>query len=415
MLGTTARGQNLGVMTGAGGGLPVTGQLLPGLDFLDEILPAFLANQGLAGASVAIAKDGMLKVARGYGFAAVENEWPFLPTSPLCLASVSKVLTAQTILKLADEGQLSLSDRAYDFFPELQVLDGMSEDPRLGVITIQMLLHHSGGWNRSESGDPIQWGPRIRSAMGLDHPPTMLEMVRYMKGVPLDFMPGTAAVYSNFGYVLLGAIVMKLTQQPYAFAVQQQMLQPMGVRRMRVDIPPPNYVDGEARRYSAGRMQPLPGGVEAMIVPASAWMADAVELAWMMTAVDGSRSGSPFLSPSMLAAMVSPPPGLPLNKNGTYFGMGWDNVRPPLADTVGSGGNPIAGYEYSKEGDLPGIGTLVQRLADGINLAVLINSRIPNRVGPEKLIQPLLLPRLRSLSAWPEGDLFRQFPSDELA
>jgi CubicO group peptidase (beta-lactamase class C family) len=303
----------------------------------------------------------------------------------------------------------------------------MSEDPRLRNITVQMLLHHSGGWNRKKSGDPIQWGPRIRGALGLNHPPTIMEMVRYMKGVPLDFAPGTDVEYSNFGFVLLGAIIMKLTKQEYGPAVQQLMLRPMGVQRMRIDGPPPQYVAGEAHRYLAEGIRPLPGGVEPMIIPATGWLADCVDLAWMMTAIDGSRTGSPFLSPAMLRAMVSPPPGLPLSQNGTtgllrtaYYGLGWVDVRPPQAGNAATDDNPLAGYEYLKYGDFNGIGTLVQHLPNGTNLVALFNTR-PGHEGPElspskglqtsapeKMIQPLLLPRLRSLSAWPEGDLFSQ-------
>jgi hypothetical protein len=41
------------------------------------------------------------------------------------------------------------------------------------------------------SGDPSGWGPRIRNTLRIDHPPTPLDMIRYMKGVPLDFAPVT--------------------------------------------------------------------------------------------------------------------------------------------------------------------------------------------------------------------------------
>lgn len=395
-----------------GGGPAGTGRLLPGLEFLDAIVPAVMADHGLAGVSVAIAKDGKLKAARGYGFAVVETAQPMLPTSLLCLASVSKVMTAQTILKLAGQGQLSLNDSAYGFFPDLRPVLGMQEDPRLPDITVQMLLHHSGGWDRTKSGDPNGWGPRIARAMGLGQPPTVMDMVRYMKGIPLDFTPGTDTVYSNFGFVLLGAIIMKVTGQPYGTAVQQLMLAPMGVRRMRIDGLPPQYLDGEAHRYAAGGEHPLPGGHPVMTNPAGGWLSDAVEMAWVMTAIDGSRSGTPFLPPAMVRAMLSPPPGLPPRASGTYFGMGWDEVVPP-GPGARAGGDPLAGYQYGKDGGLPGISTWVQHLPDGVDWALLINSSASHGQGPPiGPVKAQLVPRLQSMAAWPDGDLFGAFVGD---
>lgn len=392
-------------------GVPMTGRVLPGLEFLDELVPTIIANHGFAGASLAIAKDGKLKAARGYGLAIVQDQQPIRPTSLLLLASVSKVMTAQTILKLAGEGRLSLNDRAYGFFPELRLVEGMTEDPRLRDITVQMLLHHSGGWDRRKSGDPNGWGRRIRRAMGLSKPPSIMQLVRYMKGVPLDFTPGTDTVYSNFGFTLLGAIIMKLTGQPYGPAVQQLMLSPIGARRMRVDGPPPAYADGEAHRYAAGGDHPVPGGQQPMMIPAGGWVADAVDTAWVMTAIDGSR-GSSFLPPAMVQAMLSPPPGLPLRENGSYFGMGWDRVVPPRGGSAAAG-NPFASYEYSKNGGLPGVSTLVQHLTNGVDWALLVNSSSSHeQPPPEKTISTPLEARLRSLPAWPDGDLFGDFRGD---
>lgn len=398
-------------MPGGGGELPNTGRALPGLEFLDAIVPAVLANHGFPGASIAVAKDGKLKAARGYGFAIVQGEQPMRPTSLLALASVSKVMTAQTILKLAGDGRLSLNDSAYGFFPELRVVEGMHEDPRLPDITVQMLLHHSGGWDRRKSGDPDGWGPRISRAMHLDHPPTLMQLVRYMKGVPLDFTPGTDTVYSNFGYSLLGAIIAKVTRQPYEQAVQQLMLGPIGVQRMRTDVLPPTYLAGEAHRYSPGSEHPLPGGTNAMMRPAGGWLADAVDLAWVMTAIDGSRGGSPFLPPAMVQAMLSPPPGLPLRENGTYFGLGWDKVTPPQGDAPGRGA--IAAYEFSKDGSLPGIDTFVQHLPNGVVWSLLVNSRASHgQQQPHVILMSRLVPRFQSLPSWPNGDLFGEFRGD---
>ena len=110
--------------------------------------------------------------------------------------------------------------------------------------------------------------------------------------------------------------------------------------------------------------------------------------------------------------MLSPPPGLPLRQNGTYFGMGWDQVRPPAAG-AGGGGNPLAGYEYGKDGGLPGISTWVQHLPNGVDWALLVNSSAAEHgESAQLMIRERVLPRLQALAAWPDGDLFGEFRGD---
>src|SRR5262245_16976261 len=79
---------------------PTTGQASPGLEHFDEIMHRLMDRFGVPGASLAIAKDGKLVLARGYGWADVEAEEPVLPRSLFELASVSKAITAVTVLKL---------------------------------------------------------------------------------------------------------------------------------------------------------------------------------------------------------------------------------------------------------------------------------------------------------------------------
>ena len=164
-------------------GIPVTGRVLPGLESLDATVTQLMEAHGVPGAQVAIAMHGKLAVARGYGFADVQSSTPMRPDTPMVLASVSKVVTAQTILKLVDQGRLSLQDRVFERFRELPVPEGMHEDPRLNEITVQMCLQHTGGWDRKASGDPSGWTPRIKRALRIEHAPTPFEMIRYMKGV----------------------------------------------------------------------------------------------------------------------------------------------------------------------------------------------------------------------------------------
>lgn len=389
----------------AAGAVPVAGRALPGLEALDGIVTPVLHAHGIPGAAIAIAHDGKLKVARGYGYADLQARTPMRPDTFVALASVSKVLTAQAILKLVEDGKVRLSDRVFSWFRDLPPPPGHREDPRLSEITVQMCLHHTGGWDRKVSGDPSGWGPRIREALKLDAPPTPLQMIRYMKGVPLDFAPGTKQAYSNFGFVLLGAIVAAVTRQPYPEAVRALALQPMGATGLRLDGDPPAYNPGEAKRYVLGNEHPVPGGNSRMVMASGGWQASCVDMARVMTAIDGSRTGRPFLSPAMLQAMLEPAPGIAHPSPDHWMGLGWDMVQ-AFPDAAGG-----KRYSWGKDGGLAGIETYVERMAIGANFVLLVNSS-PQRSGEEgglALVKPKLVDFIRQQRAWPDGDLFAAF------
>lgn len=386
----------------AAGAVPVAGRALPGLEALDGIVTPVLHAHGIPGAAIAIAHDGRLKVARGYGYADLQARTPMRPDTFVALASVSKVLTAQAILKLVEDGKVKLSDRVFSWFRDLPPPPGHREDPRLSEITVQMCLHHTGGWDRKVSGDPSGWGPRIREALKLDAPPTPLQMIRYMKGVPLDFAPGTKQAYSNFGFVLLGAIIAAVTRQQYPEAVRALALQPMGATGLRLDGDPPAYNPGEAKRYVLGNEHPVPGGNSRMVMASGGWQASCVDMARVMTAIDGSRTGRPFLSPAMLQAMLEPAPGIAHPSPDHWMGLGWDMVQ-AFPDAAGG-----KRYSWGKDGGLAGIETYVERMAIGANFVLLVNSS-PQRSGEEgglALVKPKLVDFIRQQRAWPDGDLF---------
>jgi N-acyl-D-amino-acid deacylase len=384
--------------------IPVTGRALPGMDALDGIVVPIMQAHGVPGVAVAIARDGKLKLARGYGYADLQGHTAMRPDTRIALASVSKVLTGQTILKLVDQGRVQLSDRVFDYFRDLSPPPGMREDPRLSEITVEMCLHHTGGWDRKTSGDPSGWGPRISRALRLDHPPTPFEMIRYMKGVPLDFAPGTQQVYSNFGFVLLGGVIATVTKQGYPEYVQQNTLRAMGVTGPRVDDPPPRYLPGEAKRYLMGSEHELPGGNPRMVMASGGWQASCMDLARVMTAIDGSRTGTPFLSPAMMQAMLQPAAGITHPSQDHWMGLGWDLVE----RFPGPGGTER--YTWGKDGGIGGIQAYVGHLAIGANFVLLVNSAPSGgpaeTPGGRQLIQPKLIDFIRQTPA-PDGDLFQ--------
>lgn len=94
--------------------IPVSGQAGPGLEAFDNAMRSIIDRHGLPGAALAIAKDGRLVFAKGYGWADVARSESVGPETLFGLASLSKTITAVAILKLVEQNRLRLTDRVFD-------------------------------------------------------------------------------------------------------------------------------------------------------------------------------------------------------------------------------------------------------------------------------------------------------------
>src|SRR5262249_5583296 len=150
----------------------------------------FMQARKVPGGALAVVKDRRLVYARGYGWADRDKKIPVRPESLFRIASVSKPITAVAVLKLVEERKLALEDRAFDIVRLPPVLEGTTTpDPRLARITIAQLLHHTGGWDRDKSFDPMFRPRLIAEKVGVSPPANAQAVIRYMLGQPLDFDP----------------------------------------------------------------------------------------------------------------------------------------------------------------------------------------------------------------------------------
>jgi len=179
---------------------------------LDALLaPQFKPDE--PGATVIVVKDGKTVLRKAYGLADTAGKTPMTPHTVLRLGSITKQFTAVAILMLADEGKLQLDDPITRFFPDY---------PMQGkVITIEHLLTHSSGIV-SYTGKP-GFGKTMTQNIGV------ARMIEGFRNDPLEFEPGTQYRYNNSGYFLLGAIIEKVSGQPYARFVEQRIFTPLGM------------------------------------------------------------------------------------------------------------------------------------------------------------------------------------------
>jgi N-acyl-D-amino-acid deacylase len=343
--------------------VPVKGKAGPGLEPVDEAMLDIMDRHGIPGAAFAIARDGRLLLAKGYGWANVATGAPATPETLFGLASLSKALTAVATLKLVEQGKLGLDDTVFGILNDLQAPAGARVDPRLADVTVRQCLNHSGGWDRAVKGDPVNWEPQICRAYRVRAPLSARQFLEFMLGRPLDFKPGTEQKYSNVGFVILGQVIAKVSGQPYERYVTDNVLKPMGIKQAGLHGFDGKYIVGEAVRCLAGTLIALPAMLLPMISAAGGWAASVVDMARFMTNLDGSR-GEPVLSEKTRQLMVAPPPDpLKPRENGTWFGLGWDSVI--VKDKA---------FGYYKEGCYQGMRTFMKRLPSGVNWALLYNA-----------------------------------------
>ena len=324
--------------------VPMTGEANPDLASIDRCMIAFMQKWDITGGQCAVAKDGRLVYARGFG--TVNQTTPGAPPPPAVspaaqfrIASVSKPITAVAVMRLVEQGRIGLDDRAFDILDDLTPPPGAAPNPRLHSITIRQLLEHSGGFD-STVVDP-QFND-LRSAADAFHhprPATNVDIIRYTMGQPLAFTPGTKFIYSNFGYNVLGRVIEHRTKLSYGDAIRQLVLQPAGVKRMalitrtspQARLPDEVfYVDGSTAPPAwpiyedDPAMRPLSYGLfDGSAMDAhGGWIANAIDLTRFLNAVGGS-TGNQLLAPSTVATMVTRPDLPQWQGKDQFYALGW--------------------------------------------------------------------------------------------
>ncbi|WP_283135229.1 serine hydrolase domain-containing protein [Rhizohabitans arisaemae] len=375
-----------------------------GMAEFDLTMKTFMQQRNISCGSLAVARKGKLLLARGYTWSA-DSKLFVHPLSLFRIASVSKPITGAAVLKLVQDGKLKLTDRLTDLLT-LTPPSGKKLDPRLNQVTVLRLLQHLGGWDSGVTTDPMFNDFAISKALGVPLPVGRDDVIRHTSGLPLDHDPGSRYAYGNYDYMLLGRIIEKVSGMPYDRYVQQKILGPRGITRMRLaqtlkadaaprEVPYVSQRSGRTVLDGSGATVPAPYGsfnVENMDAHGG-WLATAVDLVRFAGIFDGP---SPVLSAASLSrAFAQPETGT--NGDGWWYGCGWQ-VR-----NVAAGGRNIW-----HSGSLPGTYTVLVRRFDGVCYAALFNQR-DNAAGQAHNIDPELYRAADATKAWPNVDYYGQY------
>ncbi|HSR53045.1 MAG TPA: DUF5719 family protein [Acidobacteriota bacterium] len=388
------------------------------------MIVSILRDYDIPGASLAVGYRGRLVFSKGYGLSDREAGTEVNPASLFRIASISKPFTGLAVMHLVETGRLSLDEPAFALLENLERTFGTGPDPRLDSITIRHLLQHSGGWDRNTTFEPM-FNPFISTSAaelaGHSPPGSCRDIVRYMKGRPLQFQPGSQMVYANFGYCVLQMVIEEVSGVGYEQYVRS-LLASMGIHGMRVGrtLPSQRYF-GEVHYYdhpSAALSASIFPGVEgpvarpdgAFAVEAKAaeggWVASAPDLVRFAQHFNGQRDPAPLSDPTV-EEMLSRP-SFPTSP-GYYYGLSWE-VQPS------SGGR-----NWSHSGSMPGTSSLLFNSPSGLTFAVIFNSAPANHTQFWNDFPSRLSTAFATVEEWPDNDrfgeshltLFPQFASSE--
>ncbi|WP_406699158.1 serine hydrolase domain-containing protein [Singulisphaera sp. Ch08] len=393
------------------------------LESFDRLMTKFLTENKLPGASLAVARNGRLIYARGFGLSDVEAKTPVQPDSLFRIASISKPITAAAVIQLVERGKLKLDDHLVDLLDVRHKGKPVPPgDPRLKDVTVRHLLQHRGGWDRDKSFDPMFRSVMFAKELGTEPPATSWQVITAMWSRPLDFAPGERYSYCNYGYCLLGRIIEKVSGLPYEAYVRKEILEPLGIDSMRIgktlieDRAPGEvrYVVGAKGRKKQGPAVLGPSLGEPIAMPYGGWYLEAMDAhgAWLASASDLVRFAAAFDAPrlgtllneSSVRTMFARPEGSAGHKadgtpTSTYYACGW-HVRDK---------QPGDGMNTWHTGSLDGATCLLVRRHDGLSWAVLFNSDSgSNGKSAAATIDPLIHQAANAVKEWPNKDMFER-------
>ena len=289
--------------------------------FVDELIAREMAAEQIPGAAFVFVRDGRVIYSKGYGVANADTGRRVDEDTIWRVGSISKTFTSVGVLRLAQEGRISLQSDANLYLRRFQI---PATYPL--PVTVASLLTHTAGF------DEIRPGTQVSSAA------EVLTLDRFLATRLIRIRsPGETIAYSTYGITVAGALIEDVTNEAFEESMRKRVWSPLGMSRTNITVPTgeANVAVGYERK--AGKLEPQ-AWEWYHTTPASSMNSTAADMARYMIALLGP---SPILSESsramLLAQHVSMHPRIP----GVTLGL-WEDIVGKLR-VVEHGGN-VAGF-----------------------------------------------------------------------
>ncbi|MCG8580218.1 MAG: beta-lactamase family protein [Bacteroidales bacterium] len=368
-------------------------------EYLEKQIERFMRRELLEGGSVAIAKDGELVYAKGFGNADRETEQKVEPRNLFRIASISKLITAAGIMRLQEQGGLTLDSKV--FGPEGILNDSVYlnyRDKRIEKITVGHLLEHSGGWT-TRWGDQMFMPTIVARSLNKPLPVSKSDIIQFVLNKRLHFTPGQASYYSNLGYMILGEVITKASGMDYEKYIQTNLLYPLGIFDMRIGgshlheraelevkyyEPTPTFYVADYKGDTTEVLRTYGGNDMYSLGAAGGWIASSTDLMKLMLAIDGFDTYPDYLKEESIDRMVS-------KDDNNYGPLGWRRIR---------------SNTWYRTGTLAGTSALMARKDNGISYVILFNTGSWKGPALANDISKVMERGIKSVETWPEYNLF---------
>ena len=312
-----------------------------------------MTKHNVVGSSLAIARNGKLVYAKGFGVMDKNTNEPVQATSSFRIASISKPITSAAIMVMLEKNPTLLKSKVFGRNGILGTEYGTKPySDYVKQITVEQLLTHTAGgkaWS-NDGNDPMFNTQHIAD----DH----AKLIGWVFDSISIVQPATEYAYSNFGYTVLGRVIEKLSGQSYESYVKEKIIKPIGATGMEIgsgkkserslyevtyyDNYTPYYPNNDFYNY---RRMDAHGG----------WISSSVDVARFLVHFNGLSSKPDLISRSTYETMITP------SVVNNHYAKGW-SVNPSHKNIW-------------HLGSLPGTGAFVINVADGTTGVFLMSSR----------------------------------------
>jgi CubicO group peptidase (beta-lactamase class C family) len=324
--------------------------LIAALDYIPRWIDYQMRDSEQPGAVVAIADRGRVVLDQAFGLADAAHAKAMTPRHRFRVASHSKTFTAAGVMKLREDGRLSLDDPAGRHVAGLH--------PKIARTTIAQLLSHSAGIVR-DGADSGQWVDRRPF-------PDAGELRAALTDAPM-IEPNTRFKYSNYGFGLAGLVIEAVTGEPYAAWIRRTIVEPAGLEETVPDMPLARAVPmarGHSGRLPVGRRVVIPGeNPTRALAAATGFVSTAADLARFFAQLDPAARRS-VLSPASRREMVRRQWRDPHATLERYYGLGTISGRIGDWDWFGHSGG-FQGF-ITRTAVLPGRGLAISILTNAV-------------------------------------------------
>ena len=244
------------------------------------VAEAALKGQQIPGLSLVVLKGDDVLLAKGYGLEDAARKDAVTPDTVFEFGSMTKQFVAALVLRLAEEGKLSLDDPASRHLPDFTHLPP--------GLRIRHLLSHTSGMR----DDLVK--PEV-APFYMKPGSTFAEYLAVARHTPADFAPGSRWSYSNFNYQMLTVVVERIAGRSLEQALAERLFEPLGLRSIRLCPPQPGQVPGQARGHvnRGGTLVPHPPENFALFRGPGGYCGSALDMARWTRALASGKVISP--------------------------------------------------------------------------------------------------------------------------